>query len=151
MISVIEPALVWDDRSSGYQVRVTAGGAHTEKLEHGPRYGFGLFQHHEVSGMSQVDHSHPLAQLLTQRMPVPPTAPRAPGPSRGGAGPPSSLGTRRGGGAPPLHQSSRGTFRLVARCARWTAGQHSTCSSTLGSDAGESQRAPNMVTQSLPF
>src|SRR5215831_12189319 len=71
MISVIEPALVWDDRSSGYQVRVTAGGAHTEKLEHGPRYGFGLFQHHEVSGMRQVDHSHPLAQLLTQRMPVP--------------------------------------------------------------------------------
>src|SRR5262249_21546086 len=61
MISVIEPALVWDDRSSGYQVRVTAGGAHTEKLEHGPRYGFGLFQHHEVSGMRQVDHSHPLA------------------------------------------------------------------------------------------
>src|SRR5499427_9628978 len=57
MISVIEPALVWD--------------AHTEKLEHGPRYGFGLFQHHEVSGMRQVDHSHPLAQLLTQRMPVP--------------------------------------------------------------------------------
>src|SRR5262249_10461086 len=99
MISVIEPPLVWDDRSSGYQVRVTAGGAHTEKLEHGPRYGFGLFQHHEVSGMRQVDHSHPLAQLLTQR----------------------------------------------------TAGQHSTCSSTLGSDAGESQRAPNMVTQSLPF
>src|SRR5215831_13385833 len=71
MISVIEPALVWDDRSSGYQVRVFAGGAHTEKLEHGPRYGFGLFQHHEVSGMRQVDHSHPLAQLLTQRMPVP--------------------------------------------------------------------------------
>src|SRR5499427_1778503 len=71
MISVIEPALVWDDRSSGYQVRVTAGGANTEKLEHGPRYGFGLFQHHEVSGMRQVDHSHPLAQLLTQRMPVP--------------------------------------------------------------------------------
>src|SRR5262245_5180701 len=57
MISVIEPALVWD--------------AHTEKLEHGPRYGFGLFQRHEVSGMRQVDHSHPLAQLLTQRMPVP--------------------------------------------------------------------------------
>src|SRR5499433_2874401 len=71
MISVIEPALVWDDRSSGYQVRVTAGGTHTEKLEHGPRYGFGLFQHHEVSGIRQVDHSHPLAQLLTQRMPVP--------------------------------------------------------------------------------
>src|SRR5205085_10734671 len=35
MISLIEPALVWDDRSSGYQVRVTADGAHTEKLEHG--------------------------------------------------------------------------------------------------------------------
>src|SRR5215813_1596842 len=50
---------------------MTADGAHTEKLEHGPGYIFGLFQHHEVSGMRQVDHSHPLAQLLTQRMPVP--------------------------------------------------------------------------------
>ena len=45
---------------------------------------------------------------------------------------------------PALHQYSRGTFRLVARCAIWTAGQHSTCSSTLGSDAGESQRAPSV-------
>ena len=44
---------------------------------------------------------------------------------------------------PALHQYSRGTFRLVARCAIRTAGQHSTCSSILGSDAGESQRAPS--------
>src|SRR5215467_11490041 len=55
------------------------------------------------------------------------------------------------GAVPALHQYSRGTFRLVARCAIWTRGQHSTCSSTLGSDAGESQRAPSVVTQSLPF
>src|SRR5262249_48977473 len=71
MISVIELALVWDDRSSGYQVRVTADGAHTEKLENGPRYGFGLSQPHEVPGMGQVAHPPPPAQLLTQRMPVP--------------------------------------------------------------------------------
>jgi hypothetical protein len=51
-------------------VRVTADGAHTEKLEHGSRYGFGLFQHHEVPGMRQVDHSHPLAKLLPQRITV---------------------------------------------------------------------------------
>src|SRR5262249_38129181 len=62
MISVIAPALVWDDRSSGY---------HTEKLEHGPRYGFGLFQHHKVSGRRRVDHPPPPAQLPTQGMPVP--------------------------------------------------------------------------------
>src|SRR5262249_9506693 len=60
-------------------------------------------------------------------------------------------GSREGGAVPALHQYSRGTFRLVARCAIWTAGQHSTCSSTLGSNAGESQRAPSVVTQSLPF
>jgi hypothetical protein len=42
---------------------------------------------------------------------------------------------------PALHQYSRGTFRLVARCAIKTAGQHSTCASIFGSDAGESQRA----------
>src|SRR3954466_11435753 len=90
--------------------------------------------------MRQVDHSHPLAQLLTQRMPIPRR-------SRCIIEP---LDHEKGGGpaAPPIFN---GTFRLVARCARWTAGQHSTCSSTLGSDAGESQRAPNMVTQSLPF
>jgi hypothetical protein len=70
MISVIEMALVLDDRSSGYQVRLTADGTHTEKLEHGLRYGFGLFQQHEVSGVRQVDHSHPLAYLLTQRISV---------------------------------------------------------------------------------
>src|SRR5215469_10391249 len=61
-----------------------------------------------------------------------------------------ALGSREGG-VPALHQYSRGTFRLVARCATWIAGQHSTCSSILGSDAGESQRAPSTVTQSLPF
>src|SRR5713226_8976485 len=53
--------------------------------------------------------------------------------------------------APAVHQYSRGTFRLVARCAIKTAGQHSTCASIFGSDAGESQRAPSTVTQSLPF
>src|ERR1700736_6920803 len=35
--------------------------------------------------------------------------------------------------------------------ARDIDGQHSTCSSTLGSDAGESHGAPSVVTQSLPF
>src|SRR6516164_3513495 len=45
MISVIQPVLVWDDRSYGYQVRLTADGGHTEKLEHGHRYGFDLFQY----------------------------------------------------------------------------------------------------------
>src|SRR5262249_49978839 len=94
MISVIEPALVWDDRSSGYQVRVTAGGAHTEKLEHGPRYGFGLFQHHEVSGLGQAAPRPPLAQLPPQRMPVP----------GGGGSIIEPLDQERGGGpaAPPI-------------------------------------------------
>src|SRR6201999_2579441 len=46
---------------------------------------------------------------------------------------------------------SSATPRLVARCARCTAGQHSTCASIFGSDAGDSQRAPSTVTQSLPF
>src|SRR5262249_44262703 len=94
MISVIEPALVWDDRSSGYQVRVTAGGAHTEKLEHGPRYGFGLFQPNEGPGRRQADHPPPLPQLLTQRIPVP----------RGSGCIIDPLDHERGGGpaAPPI-------------------------------------------------
>src|SRR3954453_246333 len=67
---------------------------HTEKLEHGPRYGFGLFQHHEMSRMRQVDHSHPLAELLTQRMPVRPRSRRRIEP----------LDQEKGGGpaAPPI-------------------------------------------------
>src|ERR1041385_3070739 len=55
------------------------------------------------------------------------------------------------GAVPAVHQCSRGTFRLVDRCGIKTVGQHSTCASIFGSDAGESQRAPSTVTQSLPF
>ena len=114
--------------------------AGAEKLGNGPRHGFWLFQQHEVSGTRQIDHPHPLAQLLAQRMPIP-----------GGAAASSSPWITRRGAVPALHQSSSGTFRLVARCATKTAGQHSTCASIFGSDAGESQRAPSTVTQSLPF
>src|SRR5262249_25837789 len=62
MISVIAPALVWDDRSSGY---------HTEKLEHGPRWGCGLSQHHEVPGGGRLAPRPRLAHLLPRRVPVP--------------------------------------------------------------------------------
>src|SRR3984893_13774324 len=72
-------------------------------------------------------------------------------PFPGGAASSSSPWITRRGAVPALHQYSRGTFRLVARCAIKTAGQHSTCASIFGSDAGESQRAPSTVTQSLPF
>src|SRR5262249_4114929 len=140
MISVIEPALVWDDRSSGYQVRVTAGGAHTEKLEHGPRYGFGLFQHHEVSGMRQVDHSHPLAQLLTQRMPVPRR-------SRCIIEP---LDHEKGGGpaAPPIFKGYVPAGREMREMDRRPAFD---LFQYLGIGFWREPARANMVTQSLPF
>ena len=80
-----------------------------------------------------------------------PNCSRSAWPLPGGAASSSSPWITRRGAVPALHQYSSGTFRLVARCARKTAGQHSTCASIFGSDAGESQRAPSTVTQSLPF
>src|SRR5262249_19610109 len=84
------------------------------------------------------------------RTPSPPRT-RSECPFPGGATSSSSPWIARRGASPPLHHCSRGTFRLVARCAIKIAGQHSTRSSIFGSDAGESQRAPRTVTQSLPF
>src|ERR1700742_4236127 len=55
------------------------------------------------------------------------------------------------GAVPAPHQSSSAIPRLVARWARCTAGQHSTCARVFGSDDGDSQRAPSTVTQSLLF
>src|SRR5215471_6996811 len=80
-----------------------------------------------------------------------PICSRSAWPLPGGATSSSSPWIARRGASPPLHHCSRGTFRLVARCAIKIAGQHSTRSSIFGSDAGESQRTPRTVTQSLPF
>ena len=51
-------------------------------------------------------------------------------------------------GAPPIFERHAPAGREMREM---TAGQHSTCASIFGSDAGESQRAPSTVTQSLPF
>src|SRR5262245_4923382 len=80
-----------------------------------------------------------------------PNCSRSAWPLPGGATSSSSPWITRRGAVPAPHQSSSAIPRLVARWARCTAGQHSTCASIFGSDAGDSQRAPRTVTQSLPF
>src|SRR5882672_7386184 len=111
-----------------------------DKLGDGAGNGFGLLQRQKVSRTRQVDNPDTLAELLAERVAI----------ARRSHFIVEPLDHEKGA-VPAPHHSSSATPRLVARCATCTAGQHSTCASTFGSDAGDSQRAPSTVTQSLPF
>ena len=54
------------------------------------------------------------------------------------------------GALPPVHHSFCCTRRLVAKCAIWTCGQHSTDARIFGSEAGDNHRAPR-ATHSGPI
>jgi hypothetical protein len=56
----------------------------------------------------------------------------------------------KSGALPPVHHSSRCTRPLVAKCAIWTCGQHSTDARMFGSEAGDNHRAPS-ATHSGPI
>ena len=114
--------------------------ASADKLGNGTGNGFGLLQQHKVSRARQVDNPDALAELLAERVTI----------ARRSRFIIEPLDHEKGA-VPAPHQSPSAIPRLVARWATCTAGQHSTCASIFGSDAGDSQRAPRTVTQSLPF
>src|SRR5439155_24022239 len=57
----------------GLQIAESSAGSvvGTEKLGHGPRYRFRLFQQQKMPGIGEIDDQHPLPQLRTQRIPIP--------------------------------------------------------------------------------
>src|ERR1700731_3156901 len=114
--------------------------ASADKLGNGAGNGFRLLQQQKVSRTRQVDNPDALAALLAERVAI----------ARRSRFIIEPLDHEKRGcsGTPPIFERHTPAGREVGGC---TAGQHSTCASIFGSDAGDCQRAPSTVTQSLPF